>query len=192
MSQYNHDTPQRKINRAKYIAQEVSWLTYGKAWISVMADLWTQPESAMILLVKTYYVACARDGSTMVPFAMETYGARGKQAQQLLLKLADASEELSAAAFLLHASAALSVALQCGNANIAARGTQSLRMRQAAASSLHASHSARHEPAGRRHRKQPLQAAGEHDDDDRWQVGSAVHAQMQEALAEPRGSLVAA
>jgi len=69
---------------------------------------------------KTYDAACERDGLTMVPFAMETYGARGKPAQKLLLKLADASEELSAAAFLLHASAALSVALQCGNANIAA------------------------------------------------------------------------
>ena len=109
-----------------------------------------------------------------------------------MLKLADASEELSAQAFLLHASAALSVALQCGNADIAARGTQSLRVRQAAASSLHASHSARHEPAGRRHRRHSLQASGECDDDDRLQVGSAFHAQMQNAVAEPRGSSMAA
>ena len=73
-----------------------------------------------------------RDGSALVPLALESYGARGKPAQRLLLKLADASEELSAQAFLLHASAALSVALQCGNADIAAHGTQALRMRQAA------------------------------------------------------------
>lgn len=49
----------------------------------------------------------------MVPFAVESYGAKGKQAQKLLLKLADASEELSAEAFLRHASAVVSVALQC-------------------------------------------------------------------------------
>jgi len=84
---------------------------------------------------KSYDAACERDGSTMVPFALES-GAKGKPAQRLLLKLPDASEELSAQAFLLHASAALSVALQCGNADIATRGTQALRTRQAAESSL--------------------------------------------------------
>jgi len=73
---------------------------------------------------KTYDAACERDGSTLVPFALESYGAKGKPAQRLLLKLADESEELSAQTFLLLASAALSVALQCGNADIAARGTQ--------------------------------------------------------------------
>ncbi len=62
---------------------------------------------------KSYDDACGRDGATMVPFAVESYGAKGKQAQKLLLKLADASEELSAEAFLRHASAVVSVALQC-------------------------------------------------------------------------------
>ena len=72
------------------------------------------------------------------------------------------------------------VALQCGNANIAARGTQSLCMRQAAESSLHASYNARHEPAGRRHRKHSVQPSREYDDnhDDDFQVGAAFHAQM--------------
>ena len=141
---------------------------------------------------KSYDDACARDGSTMVPFAMETYGAKGKQAQRLLLKLADASEELSAQAFLLHASAALSVALQCGNADIAARGTQSLRMHQATAFSLHASHSARYQPAGRRrHPKQSLQPSGGYDDnDDDMQVSSAFHSLFN--AAGSRGSSVAA
>ena len=73
---------------------------------------------------RTYDAACQRDGSEMVPFAMETYSAKSKPAQRLLLKLADASEELPAQAFLLQASAALSVALQCGNADIAARVLQ--------------------------------------------------------------------
>jgi len=50
---------------------------------------------------KTYDAACERDGSKMVPFAMESYGAQGKPA--------DASEELSAQSFLLDASSALSV-----------------------------------------------------------------------------------
>jgi len=79
-----------------------------------------------------YDEACGREGLTMVPFALESYGAKGKQAGKLLLKLANASEELSAAAFLQHASAALSVALQCGNADIAARGVQSMRVHQLA------------------------------------------------------------
>jgi hypothetical protein len=77
-----------------------------------------------------YDDACKREGLAMVPFALESYGAKGKQAQKLLLKLADASEELSAAAFLRHASASLSVALQCGNADIAAKGAQALRVHQ--------------------------------------------------------------
>lgn len=77
-----------------------------------------------------YDAACERENLRMVPFALESYGAKGKQARKLLLKLADASEELSAAAFLRHASAVLSVALQCGNADIAARGTQALRVHQ--------------------------------------------------------------
>ncbi len=77
-----------------------------------------------------YDEACKRESLTMVPFALESYGAKGKEARKLLLKLADASEELTAAAFLRHASAALSVALQCGNADIAARGVQSMRVHQ--------------------------------------------------------------
>jgi len=32
---------------------------------------------------------CERDGSTLMPFAMESYGARGKPAQRLLLKMAN-------------------------------------------------------------------------------------------------------
>jgi len=89
---------------------------------------------------------------------------------------------LSAAACLLHASAALSVALQCGSADIAARGTQALRMRQTAASSLHASHIARHKPAGRRHRKHSVQPFGVcMTTGDDPQVGAAFHAQMRAA-----------
>ena len=80
-----------------------------------------------------YDAQCEREGARMVPFALESYGARGKQATRLLLQLADASEELSAAAFIRHASAALSVALQCGNADVAAKGVQAMRVQQAAA-----------------------------------------------------------
>jgi hypothetical protein len=116
----------------------------------------------------------SRCATAVCIFCMKNHGAKGKQAQKLL---ADASEELSAQTFLLHASAALSVALQCGNADIASRSTQSLRMHQAAVSSLHASHSAGHEPLGDaaastfwRHRRA---------NDDRLQVSSAFHAQMQ-------------
>jgi len=53
---------------------------------------------------------------------------RLKPAQRLLLMPADTSEELSAQAFPLHASAALCVALQRGNADLAACGSQALRI----------------------------------------------------------------
>ena len=66
----------------------------------------------------------------MIPFALESYGALHQEAKALLAKLADESQEVSAEAFLAHAQACMSVALQCGNADIAARGTQQLRVRQ--------------------------------------------------------------
>jgi hypothetical protein len=77
----------------------------------------------------SYDDACDRDGATMVPFAVESYGAMGKQAQKLLLKLADALEELSAEAFLRHASAVVSVALQCAEGQLGARGCLHLRQK---------------------------------------------------------------
>jgi hypothetical protein len=73
---------------------------------------------------------CRREGTKLIPFAMESYGAKGREARKLLLKLAEQADEVSAAQFLLHASAALSVALQSGNADIAARGAQDLRVHQ--------------------------------------------------------------
>ena len=147
---------------------------------------------------KSYDDACERDGATMVPFAVESYGAKGKQAQKLLLKLADASEELSAEAFLRHASAVVSVALQCGNADIAARGTQSLRMRQARArnGSYDTSH---HElqPAGRRRRKSSQQESGDYDGaendyNDRFHASAAFHFQINDTAAFGGRSGVAA
>ena len=54
-------------------------------------------------------------------------------------------------------------------------------MRQAAASSLHASYRARHEPDGRRHRKQSAQPSDEYDGDDiddDIQMGTAFHTQV--------------
>jgi hypothetical protein len=146
-----------------------------------------------------YDAACERDRATMVPFAVESYGAKGKQAQKLLLKLADASEELSAEAFLRHASAVLSVALQCGNADIAARGTQSLRMQQARArdGSYNPSHHYQLQPAGRRrhHLQQPLELDLDSADcdgagdgfNDRWRASGAFHWQMHAAAAAAAG-----
>jgi len=112
-----------------------------------------------------------------VPFAVESYGAKGKPAQRLLLRLADASEELSAAAFLLHASAALSVALQCGNADIAAWGHA---VAAHAAGGVVAARFVLRSPRAFRstHRKHSLQPSGEYDDDDDLQVGLAFRWQM--------------
>ena len=76
-----------------------------------------------------YDELCAGSGLTMVTFVMESYGAKGNEAFKLLLRLANqyqSSDAASAEALLRYASAALSVALQCGNADIASRGVQAL------------------------------------------------------------------
>jgi len=104
---------------------------------------------------RKYDASCAREGLQMVPFALESYGSKGKEAHGLLLKLAESSHELSATAFMRHASAAISFALQCGNADIAARGTQSLRTHQATLQSVFAN--ATVTTAGRNKLKRHLQ-----------------------------------
>jgi hypothetical protein len=73
-----------------------------------------------------------------------------------------------AAGRLLHTSAMLAVALQCGNAdtNSAARSRHSLQVRQAVELSVHASHRAGHGHAERRHRKRSLQSSDKCNDID--------------------------
>ena len=77
-----------------------------------------------------YDESCEREGTTMIPFVMESYGGIGKEGRKLLLRLADQAEETTAQRALAQISDTLSVALQRGNAEIAAKGTQRLRVQQ--------------------------------------------------------------
>jgi len=109
---------------------------------------------------RSYDEACAREGLIMVPFAMESYGATGKEAQKLLHKLADASETLSAQAFLTHASAVMSVSLQCGNADIASLGTQHLRELELTDRGSGTGHSGRRYPSYRERKRSEADRQG--------------------------------
>ena len=71
----------------------------------------------------------------MIPFAMESHGAIGDSARQLLTKLASKVDSMSGHAFLQQAYARLSVALHAANASIAVGGLQRLRVQQLLVSS---------------------------------------------------------
>ena len=62
----------------------------------------------------------------MVPFAMESLGAKGKEATRLLQQMSAHCRDMSPTAFLAHADRVLSCALQAGNADVSARGAADL------------------------------------------------------------------
>ena len=77
---------------------------------------------------RTYDAECARHGWKMIPFVLESYGAKGREASSLLDRMANEStdDEKSAGAFLTEANRRLSVALQVGNAHVSSQGTADL------------------------------------------------------------------
>jgi hypothetical protein len=75
--------------------------------------------------LQTYSTPCAQAGWTMVPFALESYGGKGKHAAKLLQQMAAHSLDKSPEVFLVHAERVLSVALQVGNAGVSGQGTES-------------------------------------------------------------------
>lgn len=77
-----------------------------------------------------YDALCQQRGLKMIAFGVETYGALGKEAIQLLNHLAGKSDEITADSFLSHNRACINVALQCGNSEVASRGTQAQRCQQ--------------------------------------------------------------
>ena len=79
-----------------------------------------------------YEALCKHRGMTLVPFAVESYGGVGPAARAFLHKLASASSELTAEAFLIDALISLSVELQRGNAHVLQSGMQQLRVEQSA------------------------------------------------------------
>jgi hypothetical protein len=74
----------------------------------------------------TYDNECAKHGWKMVPFALESLGAKGKEATRLLQQMSAHSRDKSPAAFLAHADRMLSSALQVGNADVSAQGVADL------------------------------------------------------------------
>src|SRR5687768_3831028 len=66
----------------------------------------------------------------LIPFAVESHGGVGTAARAFLNKLASASCELTAEAFLIDAHIRISVQLQRGNAAVSQRGMQQLRREQ--------------------------------------------------------------
>jgi hypothetical protein len=73
-----------------------------------------------------YDAGCARHDWKMVPFAMESLGAKGAEAAKLLLRMASRSLDKSPDAFLQHAERRQSAALQIGNAHVAVQGATDL------------------------------------------------------------------
>ena len=82
-----------------------------------------------------YTALAARQAATFLPFVLESYGAFGKRANEVLRILRKAakntllalSSELTVDSFAAHAARTLSVALQKGNALIGRRGATMAR-----------------------------------------------------------------
>ena len=77
-----------------------------------------------------YDAECAQHGWRLVPFAVETYGALGAEAEALLSLMSLDSESshcsMTKSQFMLHAHALISVALQSGNAEVSSVGMTNL------------------------------------------------------------------
>jgi len=77
---------------------------------------------------RLYSAECAHHGWTMIPFALESYGAKGIHATRLLQRMSAHSIDRSPEAFLTHAERVISVALQVGNARVAGEGSAELHL----------------------------------------------------------------
>ena len=77
-----------------------------------------------------YEALCKHRGLELIPFALESHGGVGPAARAFLNKLASASCDLTAEAFLIDAHIRISVQLQRGNAAVFQRGMQQLRLEQ--------------------------------------------------------------
>ena len=75
---------------------------------------------------RTYDLECAKHGWKLVPFAMESLGAKGSEASQLLERMSHHCVDRTPKEFLLHAERLLSVCLQTGNAQVSCHGTADL------------------------------------------------------------------
>jgi len=157
-----------------------------------------QPLVAATLAEKrkhAYYDAeCAKHGWKLVPFALESLGAKGSEAAQLLQRMAAHSLDKSPTAFLEHADRRLSAALQIGNAHVSMQGAADLLLRSyhsacsfASARGVANSHSSRG-PG----RNQQRRSANElRSRDTQRDFSAIVHADYRCARAGVRGQSVA-
>ena len=102
--------------------------------LSAVAGAHMQPlvtaDAAEQLKHRKYDSECAKHGWKLVPFVLETYGAAGTAARQLLQRMAPHAIDHKPDEFIAHAARVLSVALQVGNAGVAAQATADLYLQQ--------------------------------------------------------------
>jgi hypothetical protein len=96
-----------------------------------------------------YDEECKKHGWKLIPFVLETYGGLGKEATKLLLDMAESAD--SALAFIQHARNVLSVALQCGNADISSLGTTQFLYNKHSTAINHSSHHHHHHHSSHSH-----------------------------------------
>jgi hypothetical protein len=117
--------------------------------LSQKEDVTTRPCVAAAIVEKRkhdrYDEECKKHGWKLIPVVFESYGALGKEGTKLLLDMAECAD--SPLTFLQHARSALSVALQCGNADISFLGTTHLQAHKHSFHSVHVSPLPSH-PAG--------------------------------------------
>ena len=130
----------------------------------------------------SYDAECAKHGWKMVPFALESLGAKGAEAAQLLLTMAAHSVDLSPAAFLTHANRMLSSALQTGNAHVSSQGASDLLIHAYRLGNTGA-HNADARGPGRNH----LRRTASEQRESASGLGAIVHADYRSARAGVRG-----
>jgi hypothetical protein len=130
----------------------------------------------------TYDAECSKHGWKLVPFTLESLGAKGAEATQLLQRMSAHSLDKSPAAFLEHADRMLSAALQTGNAHVATHGAADLLLHSYRVVSGGASRG----PGRNQLRRTAREAAAAACD-----FGSIVHADYRSARIGVRGVVAA-
>ena len=132
----------------------------------------------------TYDAECSKHGWKLVPFTLESLGAKGAEATQLLQRMSAHSLDKSPAAFLEHADRMLSAALQTGNAHVATHGAADLLLHSYRTAGVSGGASGRG-PGRNQLRRIAREAAAASD------LGSVVHADYRSARIGVRGVVAA-
>ena len=135
----------------------------------------------------SYDAECAKHGWKLVPFALESLGAKGSEAAQLLQRMAAHAIGRDPAAFLAHADRMLSAALQAGNAAVSTQGAAGLLLHAYRRGEGHASAVSR--GPGRHQQRRSARELRERPDAG---LGAIVHADYRCARVGVRGPQLAA